>query len=629
MSAGEATDAAKRKFAHEHPDWVDGHPPPKPPQKHHAAPTTQTHHYVVNVCNLIGLEAVCEHNGRKAVKEVEASQATGRAMKESTEAKADAGKQEGTFVLAVVPKAHAELHLKPDFSTPIHNQTSVGDQTIDPSHSTDRHRITEDATREAKEEKDIEREQKALHSEDARLKAHGARLEGQRAQIEARARELDKKQADLHQRAASKPANGNLGHKKAQQIHQQRQQLQRDRDAQARTKARNAQSIADHQHKQDESANAAQRFHKENAPRARFNFRLYTERGDPTLVDVVKLEAKMSSHCSAHPVWKVYEAQTHKLLAAHNGMTLDCNHLMPPVVDETVLTRIVPHLPQQPEAYWLRNIHPQIYKIELQTCHAAKVVLIHVYPQIKSGFAITVHRDNGHLAAPDDSWLGRIEKYEKKFKQMLNILQAYAPKIENLEVSILAQGALNLSNTWEEEEHGAEVVWKASVDADMDLIEVDFRIPIADINPLPKFIKEKIGANFDIELFFTFDGKVGAKFAGFWTNRKGEGFHLENGGVQGSLAFGIGGQIYVGKNGSWGQIEALGTSPIGVGAEIHAKEDAFLLGLFFQFVHPFEVEFKITIHGFEMKDWKEDAWRPGPKHYLPELHVFGGEKESG
>lgn len=617
--SGEATEAAKRHFDKEHPEWRDGPPSVHSPHKHHAAPTTQTNHYVVKVCNLIGLEAVCEHGGRKAVKEQEVPHVSDRSMKKP----AEAGKQEGTFVLSVIPHLEpGSLSLAPNGDSPIHNQKSIGDQTIDSRNTTEHHRFTEDKKREAAEEEKTNHKHQALNSEHTRLQSQNAHLAGQSAQAEAHSREMEKQKAALDQHAAARPVHGNLGRKKTQLIHQQRLQLQKKHEANNRQKARLARDIDANHHKQAQNAKALQGFHKDNDAHVRFNFRLYTDHAPATLVDKIMLTATMSHHCSAHPVWKVFEVDSHKMLAAHNAMTLECEHLLPPVIDETLLSKIVPHLPNKPDAYWLRHIKPRTYKIQLETCHAIKEVLIHVYPQIKSGFVITIHRDNGHLAAPADSWLGRIESYEHKFKEMLNFLHDYAPKLEDLEVSILAQGSLDFSNTWEEEEHSDEVVWKASVDADMDLIEVAFRVPIFEINPLPQAIKKWLGDFINAGIYFTFNGKVGANFAGFWTDH--EHFKVERGGVKGEIAFGISGIASAGKDGMWGRLEARGTSTIGVGAEIHAKDHAFLFGMYWQFVHPFEAELTVYApHHFEVYDWKHDLWRPGEKNYLPEMQVFG------
>jgi len=624
MSGSEATEAAKRHFAHQHPDMADEHAHTHQAPKRHSAPTGQQHNYVVKVCNLTGLSAVCEHDAREAAKEEEAPQLTGPAMKEPTEVKERAGMQEGTFVLSVVPKEHTHLKLIPRGQHTTHYEKSVGDQTIDPFYTASHHRFTEDKGREEKEEKEAERELRELHEKDARLKLQGAQMAGKRAQIEAYEQTLEKKKEGLEKRIAQHPANGNLGRKKTQKLHQQRQQQQHAQEALARTKARHARAVAENQHQQSKSAHALTKFHKGNSARARFNFAPFTDRADPTLVDEITLKATMSHHCSWHPTWKVFEEHTHKLLAAHNGLLLPANHLMPPVVDEIILTRILPHVPgQTSDAYWLRSVRPRTYKIQLHTCHATKEILIHVYPQIKSGFSITIHRDNGHLAAPEDSWLGRIEKYEQKFKKILSFVQEYVPRLENVEVDILAQGILNLSNTWEEEKGSNEVVWKASVDADMDLIELAFRLPLVNINPLPSAVKDKIGNYFDAGIYFTFDGKVAAKFAGAWTDK--EKFRMESGGVEGSIALGVEGLITFGKDGKWGRVEASGTSTMGIGAEIHAEGHAFLLGLYWDWLHPFEAELKIYgPYGWKIYDWKQDLWSPSGKKYLPQMHILGG-----
>ena len=623
MSAGEATDAAKRKFAHQHPDWADGPSPPKPAQKHHVAPTTQTHHYVVQVCNLTGLEAVCEHNGRKAVKEKEVSdkekevsepQRTRKGAHEAGEGKNGDEEQHGTFVLSVLPHSAA---------TPTHSQKSVGYQGSDPFHTTSHENILTAEAREEAEKKHLETELHDLHAQEARLGKSGTRLQGERAQLEQYEHKLEQRRQEIVQKLNHSQANGNLGKHKAQQIHKQRIQLQHNQDTNNRRKARNAQAMADHAHQQAQNAKDLSHFHQENAAHTRFNLQLYTERGEPTEVDKITLTAMMSHHYSAHPMWKVYEAQTHKLLAAHNGMTLVCNHLLPPVVDETALSKIVPHLPQHADAYWLRNIHPRTYKIQLQTCHAQKDILIHVYPEIKSGLVLTINRQHGRLAAPDDSWLGRIEKYEEKFKKLFDILKDWMPRVENLEIDILAQGKLNLSNAWEEEPHGDEVVWKAAVDGDMDLIEASFRIPIMNINPLPKAVKDRIGNFIDAGIYFTFDGKMGANFAGAWTSR--EGFRMEKGGVGGTFALGMEGLIAFGKDGKWGRMEANGTSTIFAGAEVRGEEKALLLEMFWQFVHPFTADFAIFgPFDVEIYHWQHDLWRPGPRYALPTLHLFGG-----
>ena len=510
MSTSEATEAAKRRFAHQHPDWADEHPRPTPPHKHHAAPTAHTTHNVVAVCNLTGLKATCQHDGRQAAKEKEEPQATSRAVKEPTEAKAAAGrkgevgKQEGTFVLSVVPHDDTpKTHHTPD-----HFQKSVGYQGSDPFHTAKHDNIVTAEAHEEAEKKRLDQELKDLHSKEASLRTKGTNLQGERAQLEQYEHKLEKKREALNQKSSHAQVNGNLGKRKAQAIHKQRLQQQQDQAALNRKKARNAQAIADHEHRQAQSAKDISHFQKENAAHARFNLQMYTEQGEIGYVDHIALTATMSQHCQAHPIWKVFDAGTHKLLACHNGLTLSCNNLLPPVVNETVLSRIVPHLPQHGDAYWLKSIQPHTYKIQIETCHAQKDILIHVYPQIKSGIVLTVNRENGHMAAPDDSWLGRIEKYEEKFKSIFNILKEWLPRVENLEVDILAQGKLNLSNTWEEEPHSDEVVWKASVDADLDLIEASFRIPILSINPLPQAFKDKIGNFIDAGIYFTGSGLI-------------------------------------------------------------------------------------------------------------------------
>lgn len=631
MSTSEATEAAKRKFAHQHPDWADEHPHSSQPHKHHTAPTTHTTHNVVAVCNLTGLKAVCEHkeNGeRHAVKEKEEPQAAGRAVKEPTQAKAEAGrkaeagKQEGTFVLSVIPHGEpAKLHWIPQGTPPVvHNEKSVGYQGSDPFHTIEHENAANADKREA-EKKQLDRELQELHDKKAGLRTHGANLLGERAQIEQYAHKLEKKREALDQKSSHSQVNGNLGKRKAQAIHKQRLQHQQDQAALNRKKAHNAQAMADHEHKQAQNAKDISHFQKENAAHVRFNLQLYTEHGKLSDVDVITLTAEMSQHCQEHPVWKVFDAQTHKLLASHNGMTLQCNNLLAPVVKETVLSRLVPHLPQHGDAYWVRNIHPHTYKIQLETCYAEKEILIHVYPQIKSGLALTINRERGHMPAPDDSWLGRIEKYEEKFKKILNLLERFAPNLENVDIDILAQGKLNLSNTWEEEPHSDEVVWKAKVDADLDLIEASFRIPIASIDPLPQAFKDKIGNFVDAGIFFTFDGKVGAGFAGAWTDK--EGFRMEEGSISGNFALGVEGLIAFGKDGKWGRLEATGTSTISVGAKVKGAEKVLLLELSWQFVHPFTAEFSL-FGPFDTKwyEWKHDLWNPGLPHALAPLHLF-------
>ena len=631
MSTSEATEAAKRKFAHQHPDWADEHPRPNPTHKHHAAPTTRTTHNVVAVCNLTGLKVVCEHkeNGeRHAVKEKEEPQAAGRAIKEPTEAKAAAGrkgeasKQEGTFVLSVIP--HGEpgpLHLIPRGTPPVvHNQKSIGYQGSDPFHTTDHENAKNADAREA-EKKQLDRELKELHSKAAGLRAHGANLQGERAQIEQYAHKLEERRQALDQKSSHAPVNGNLGKRKTQLVHKQRLQLNEDKATADRKSTRNARAMAEQQHKQAQNAKDLSHFQKENAAHVRFNLQLYTEHGKPSDVDVIMLTAEMSQHCQEHPVWKVFDAETHKLLASHNGLTLPCNNLLAPVVRETVLSRLVPHLPQHGDAYWVKNIQPHTYKIQLETCYAQKEILIHVYPQIKSGLALTVNRQKGRMAAPDDSWLGRIEKYEEKFKKILHFLEVWMPKLENLEIDILAQGKLNLSNTWEEEPHSDEVVWKAKVDADLDLIEASGRIPIASINPLPQAFKDKLGNFIDAGIYFTFDGKIGAGFAGAWTIK--EHFRMEEGSISGTFTLGVEGLIACGEHGKWGRMEANGTSTISVGAKVKGEEKVLFLELSWQFTHPFTAEFAIFgPYDVELYEWKHDLWNPGLPHTLAPMHLF-------
>lgn len=625
MSGSEATEAAKRHFAHQHPDMADEHPHEHPhahqPPKRHPAPTGQQHNYVVKVkvCNLIGLEAVCKH-GRKAVKEKEAPERPRAGGTEKKgEGKKEDGEQHGTFVLSVVPHDVTPYTTH----TTTHYQKSVGYQGSDPFHTTAHENILTAATHEALERKHLDGELKELHEKDARLRAGGARLQGERTQIEQYAQRLEQRKQALDQKASHSQANGNLGKRKAQALHKQRLQHQQDLAANNRKKERNERATAVSSAKQAQSAKGLSHFQKENAAHARFNLQMYTEHGEATYVDEITLKATMSHNCPVHPTWKVFDAQNHKLLAAQNGAELVCNHLLPPVVKETVLSRIVPHLPQHEDAYWLKNIQPLTYKVQLETCHARKDILIHVYPQIKSGLVLTVNREKGHRAAPDDSWLGRIEKYESKFKSIFNILKDWLPRVENLEVDILAQGKLNLSNTWEEEKGSDEVVWKGSLDADLDLVEASFRIPILSINPLPQAFKDKIGNFIDAGIYFTFDGKLGANFAGAWTSR--EGFHMEKGGIGGSFALGMEGLIAFGKNGGWGRMEANGTSTVMAGADVKSEDKALWLDLYWQFAHPLTLDFALFApFDVEIYHWQKDLAGAGRRHALPALHLFGG-----
>lgn len=621
MSTSEATEAAKRNVGRKHPGWLDENHHLTQKHAHHTAPTTHTTHNVVAVCNLIGLKAVCEHKEggeRHAVKEPEHP---GEAKAEAGR-RGEAGKQEGSFVLSVIPHGQpGPLHLRPTGTPPpTHHQKSVGYQGSDPFYTSEHNNASNASAREA-EEKNLERELHELHAKEANLRAHGASLQGKRAQIEQYAEKLEKKQQVLEQKMGHAQVNGNLSKHKAQALHKQHLKLNEQKTAANHRNAANNRAVAEHQHQQAKNVKDIHNFHKVNAAHARFNLTMDTEQGKPSSVDTITLTAEMSHHCQEHPIWKVFDAQTHNLLACHNGLTFSCNNLLAPVVRETMLSRLVPHLPQHGDAYWLKNIQPHIYKIQLETCYAHKEILIHVYPQIKSGLALTINREKGHMPAPDDSWLGRIEKYEEKFKKILHFLEVWMPKLENLEIDILAQGKLNLSNTWEEEPHSDEVVWKAKLDADLDLIEASGRIPIASINPLPQAFKAKLGDFVDAGIYFTFDGKIGAGFAGAWTIR--EGFHVDEGGISGTFTLGVEGLIAFGEKGKWGRIEANGTSTISVGAKVKGEGKALLLELSWQFVRPFTAEFALFgPYDTQLYDWKHDLWNPGLPHALEPLHLF-------
>lgn len=624
MSTSEATEAAKRNIGRKHPGWLDEDHHLTQKHAHHTAPTTRTTHNVVAVCNLTGLKAVCEHGGRHAVKELEHKE-----LEHPAEAKAEAGKrgeagkQEGTFVLSVIPHGQpGPLHLRPTGTPPpTHHQKSIGYQGSDPFHTSEHENAANASAREV-EEKNLERELHELHAKEANLRAHGASLQGKRAQIEQYAEKLEKKQQVLEQKMGHAQVNGNLSKHKAQALHKQHLKLNEQKTAANHRNAANTRAMAEHQHQQAKNVKDIRHFHKENAAHARFNLTMDTEQGKPSSVDTITLTAEMSHHCQEHPIWKVFDAQTHKLLACHNGLTFSCNNLLAPVVQESLLSRIVPHVPHQfGDAYWVKNIHPHTYKIQLETCYAHKDILVHVYPQIKSGLNLTVNREKGHVPAPDNTWLGRIEKYEAKFKKILHFIEEFVPTIENLDIDILAQGKLSLSNTWEEEPHSDEVVWKAKIDADMDLIEASFRIPIATIDPLPKYFKDKIGKFVDAGIYITFDGKIAGGFAGAWTSR--ERFRLEEETLGGSFTFGFEGLIAFGEKGKWGRLEATGTSTMSAKAAVQNEEKALLLELSCQFIRPFVVDFALFgPFDTELYEWKHELYNSGNVYKLAPLHLF-------
>ncbi len=232
------------------------------------------------------------------------------------------------------------------------------------------------------------------------------------------------------------------------------------------------------------------------------NAELYLSQGDPRVDDAVTLKATMTSHCSKHPIWKVWDCLTNRWIPPLGkgqelefvGPEFPMHALPPPVIPASYLQShsILPAWVPGEKAYWLKGIEPRRYKIHFLTCdpeYSHSIIHLNVYPLIESGIQISISRETGKVAPKPGSWAASMHKYQEAFEKTMHCLDSIMPG-GKVHAEVLPDASFTLANQWKEEEGSHEVVWSGSVKIGATLFDLYGEKNF--LNALPGYISEVI-----------------------------------------------------------------------------------------------------------------------------------------
>lgn len=276
-----------------------------------------------------------------------------------------------------------------------------------------------------------------------------------------------------------------------------------------------------HSHRSDQKQYSKERdrFMKTYGDHVHAGAELYFDQGDPSLEDVLTLEAQMSRHCSKHPQWAVWDCSTNEWVDAHQGTPYKTHALLPPVIENSYLEghSVLPSWAADPanNAYWLKGIEPRRYKIHLYTCEGDQVTHVNVYPLASSGIDFKISRESGSVKPKPGTWSARMHECQDKWEKAVGVFNKVAPG-GKIHVEVLPEATLSVSNGWKEEEGSHEAVWFGKIGAKGTLFELRAMKSVLDSLPgyISDIIKECTDVGIDVGLDLTVELNVNAE----WTH---------------------------------------------------------------------------------------------------------------
>ena len=212
--------------------------------------------------------------------------------------------------------------------------------------------------------------------------------------------------------------------------------------------------------------------------------------------------------------------------------------------------------------YWRPEITPDEYIITCRACRGdAQEALVRVWPRFKSKLDIwTVDDEDGkergkqlvhavkhakHEARQQClEWTKHLSQARKAVTEVFRVLGKWIPNVDDVTCTLF-EGSLSLSNEYEEEEEGAEVVWKGELELEMVVLSIDVKVAAAQANWLPHNVQEyfdKLGGSFQAEIYFEFKGEAKTSVKGVWIAEKQKQLKAE---IGGSVALSVGAESHV------------------------------------------------------------------------------------